>query len=1347
MRSAATILGAFYTVLMFDQVYLVPAAFLIFLNQYSELGRTGICGGDILWFYLVNGIGETCLVIHPGPTVLRCTKTTISWLCFLLEYYGSNTEPPGFENSTIFGKIGCNFLRNILVIAPRRQMLREDFPGLPSDHNSRYLYTRFNSILLKYSPKWKYRVIWSVLENSSGKILLSMVLEVAGDIFTYSRPMVLAFFLQALSNYQDGTAATLYPAYYFAALLGATQLASSSLYSLQSTVNNLVFVTSRTALMATIYRKAIALSATSRVVYDSSKIMNLLNVDTAMLQLVYRYIPTLVSAPIGVVLCTWQLYRFMGLPSLGAIPVYALFIPYSSWYTRKMFKRFPELMKAKDKRTKAIWGIFRNIKSLKLYAWEVPYEAETAKFRAEEIGVQAKYLRLKSAMNSVSIMLDDFVATAIFIAFLYYTGGALTPGIVFPTLSLLGFLSDPFLAFPRAVSAIGRAMTAQTRINEFLDQPEHNSQNFIRAAESVASTDFEMPTVEVKNACFSWTEDNKNIITKNFSLTLKRGDLCCLIGKVGTGKTAILRGLSDQMHIASGSVKIRGSIAYCSQEPWLQYKSIRDNVLFGLQYEEDFYFKVLECCQLTTDIATLEEGDLTEIGEKGIRLSGGQKARVALARAIYSRADVYLLDDILSAVDEHIGRELIQHVLSASGILSSKTIILATNSKKVLRHASSIVSLDSDDQSLLMVPCADASISDDESGYSSSISISLDTSHALSRKEKLHIDNNVSSPREDTEIASKAVFTQQLQNEEDDQRANVLLVFRRYLSSVGPWSTVVAIVFLVGSVLFSNLIVIWLTVWSDKELKGLKQARFYVLVYLLLSLAAGTSIFSSNYWFLGHVGNKASVKLHAAMVDSVVNSPLTFFDQTPLGALMNRFTGDVSTLDMTVPTMLYFFFRSVVNTIINFSIMIFGAPFVIFALPIIFYLYNYYRRLYIPVSRQIQRIVSAARSPILSHIEESVKGVSTIKSFAKISQFIDIYEFRNDYWVHAAFLKNSLNRWLSWRISALTVIMTWCSALCMIVILQSYSRMPIGIVGVVLHSTQRGGQLLSRIIKSVADIEVSAVAVERVFEYCDLPQEAQKTSPSDPPPGTWPTNGAVEFCDYSARYRPELPDILKKLNLSITSKEKIGVVGRSGAGKSSFSLAIFRIVEASHGHISIDGADTSLLGLRTLRQNLSIIPQDAQIFAGTVRSNLDPFGEVMDQKLWDVLRLCHLSEHFSKLGTGLDSELIEGGENLSRGQAQLICLGRTLLHDSPILVLDEATASVDNETDEVVQKTIRSEFRDKTIITIAHRLNTIMDCDRILVLDHGEAREFDTPDKLLESKGIFWSLVQTPEEL
>ncbi|KAG3283750.1 multidrug resistance-associated protein 1-like [Ictidomys tridecemlineatus] len=706
-------------------------------------------------------------------------------------------------------------------------------------------------------------------------------------------------------------------------------------------------------------------------------------------------------------------------------------------------------------------------------------------------------------------------------------------------------------------------------------------------------------------------------------MKIPEGAFVAIVGQVGSGKSSVLSAILGEMQKLTGVVQRKGSVAYVSQQAWIQNCILQENILFGSIMQKQFYERILEACALLPDLEQLPNGDQTEIGERGVNISGGQKQRVSLARAVYSGADIYLLDDPLSAVDVHVGKQLFEKVIGSSGLLKNKTRILVTHNLTLLPHVDFIVVM--------------------ESGRVAQMGTYQEL---LSKTQNIH---------------------------------NLLQVF-----------------------------------------SGQEEGLFVCFGACVLTRGSLS----------------ASRTLYAQLLSNVLHLPLQYFETNPIGQIINRFTKDMFIIDIRF----HYYLRTWLNytlDVIGTILVILGAfpLFILGIIPLVF-LYFTIQRYYIASSRQIRRLSGASRSPVISHFSETLLGVSTIRAFGHEQRFIQQNrEVVNENLV--CFYNNVIsNRWLSVRLEFLGNLMLFFTALLAVLAGNSIDS---AIVGLSISYALNITQSLNFWVRKACEIETNAVSIERVCEYEDIDKEAPWIM-SRRPPLQWPNKGVVEFINYQARYRDDLGLALEDITFQTNGEEKIGIVGRTGAGKSTLSNSLFRIVERSGGKIIIDGIDISTIGLHDLRGRLNIIPQDPVLFSGTLQMNLDPLDNYSDSELWEVLELCHLKEFVQSLPKKLLHEISEGGENLSVGQRQLLCLARALLRKTKILILDEATASIDFETDNLVQNTIRKEFSDCTILTIAHRLHSIFDSDRVLVLDSGRIIEFGAPQNLIHQKGLFFRM-------
>ncbi|ELK35658.1 Canalicular multispecific organic anion transporter 1 [Myotis davidii] len=755
---------------------------------------------------------------------------------------------------------------------------------------------------------------------------------------------------------------------------------------------------------------------------------------------------------------------------------------------------------------------------------------------------------------------------------------------------------------------------------------------------------------------------------------------------------------------------LQGTIAYVPQQSWIQNGTIKDNILFGSEFDEKRYQQVLEACALLQDLKVLPGGDLAEIGEKGINLSGGQKQRISLARATYQNADIYILDDPLSAVDAHVGKHIFHKVLGPNGLLKSKTRLLVTHSIHFLPQVDEIVVLENGTisekgsyRALLAKkglfaknlktfvkqagPEGEATVNEDsgeEDDYGLMTSVEEVpqdvASFTMNRENSLHrtLSRRSRSSSRRLKTLKHSLRTQNVNTpkEEKELVKGQKLIEKEFIQT-GKVNTTV-----------------------NSTIRGI-----FVLLANILSV----------YGF-----SHASNILHKQLLNNILRAPMSFFDTTPIGRIVNRFAGDISTVDDTLPVSLRSWilcFLGIMSTL--FMICLATPAFIIIVIPLGI-IYVSVQIFYVATSRQLRRLDSVTRSPLYSFFSETVSGLPVIRAFQHQQRFLKHSEELIDTNQKCVYSWIISNRWLAVRLELVGNLIVFFSSLMIVIYIT---------------------QTLNWLVRMTSEVETNIVAVERINEYINVENEAPWVTEKRPPAG-WPSKGEIQFNNYQVRYRPELDLVLKGITCDIRSQEKIGVVGRTGAGKSSLTNSLFRILEASGGQIIIDGVDIASIGLHDLREKLTIIPQDPVLFSGSLRVNLDPFNSYSDEEVWKALELVHLKSFVANLPLGLSHELTEAGDNLSIGQKQLLCLARALLRKSKILIMDEATAAVDLETDQLIQITIRKEFSHCTAITIAHRLHTIMDSDKVMVLDNGKIVEFGSPEELLAKPGPFYFMAK-----
>ncbi|CEM14566.1 unnamed protein product [Vitrella brassicaformis CCMP3155] len=896
-----------------------------------------------------------------------------------------------------------------------------------------------------------------------------------------------------------------------------------------------------------------------------------------------------------------------------------------------------------------------------------------------------------------------------------------------------------------------------------------------------------------------WSTETGRPALKDINLQVNEGELVCIVGQVGAGKTALLSALLGQLHQSQGTVGVYHPVAYVSQEPWVRNASVKANILFESPYEKEKYEGVLEVAQLLPDIATLPDGDATEVGERGITLSGGQKARLAFARALYrlDQCSIYLLDDPLSAVDLHVARRLFDDAIA--GLLAKKTRLLVLNSHyHLLQHAHKVVVM-KDGQ--IDTICSYKDLCQNYPAFVSAQQQSKDTTTTTTSS---NTDTPTSTPTPAADTPRPNLITKRtdlsayekgpaageasgtvapvkreagLLTKED--RVTGKVKFQLY---VAYFSMGVRQNKLLGAMLFFMILILfalaqggqvttdwWLGFWSEEAPNRPNLSTFYWLgIYVSICLAATLIVIARDATWVASV-IRSSRNLHDTTFAAVLRAPVNlFFDVTPVGRIINRFSNDLDKVDSLLPESLNSTIQMVFRLLSFLLLCALSSPwFMLAVIPLVLMFYRiqmFFRK----SSRELRRLEGVTRSPIVSLFEETLNGIQIIRAFKMESTFFSLLKQRLDtngaffflYWVAA--------RWLAFRLDLLAALAVFCVGMLFILLnsVGGKSAVDPAMAGLALVYVMQTVSMLQWAVRVSIEAENNMTGVERLLHYCDIPNEAPARAPlvtpppavadqwneqlsltMEPhhphthaapgagaiePPASWPSEGCVRFDGVWLRYRPELEYALRGLSFTVRAGEKIGICGRTGAGKSSILQALFRMVELSEGSITVDGIDVRWVGLHHLRSRLSVIPQDPILFSGSLRQNLDPFNERSDEELWETLRRVHLAKEVKALPGQLNAILSEKGENLSLGQRQLLCVGRALLRHAKVVMLDEATAAVDTDTDQVLQATIRENFKDATTVTIAHRLETILHCDRILLLDKGAVVEYDDPVALLD---------------
>ncbi|VDO37669.1 unnamed protein product [Haemonchus placei] len=1173
-------------------------------------------------------------------------------------------------------------------------------------------------------------------------------LEITSDTLQFANP----FLLHQLIGFVSDMNSPLWLGLSYAILMFAASEVRSFVLNSYFYIMFRMGIKFQTALTAAVYKKSLELSNSARRDKTVGEIVNLMAIDIERFQMITPQIQQFWSCPYQITLALIYLYSTLGYSAAPGFILMTIALPSNIICSIIVKKWQVEQMKLKDQRTKMVNEVLNGIKVVKLYAWEIPMEQHIDEIRQKELVLLRKSFLVRNVMDSFNTASPFLVALFSFGTYVLSSSShELTPQIAFVSLTLFNQLRSPMTMIALLISQIVQVLVSNRRLKEYLVAEELDPSVVDREQRNGESA------VEFKDFSATWTDGTGSHKTantlENINLSAERGSFIALVGQVGAGKSSLLSALLGEMGKLQGKIGLRGKVAYVPQQPWIQNMTVRDNILFGKPFDKRKYNQVLSACALKPDLKVLANGDLTEIGEKGINLSGGQKARVSLARAVYQDSDIYLLDDPLSAVDAHVGRHIFEKVLGPDGLLRNKTRILVTHRLSYIKIADEILVLR--DGGIIENGRYDELMKQRGAFYkfveeykSSSESDENDDNGSVGDSASIDIEKSTDGW---SKSATTSPFTMksgkgELIKKEGVETGQVKLsVYRLYMKAGTYWKCFLFFFFLAAFQLFQTLRSFWLSAWSD-DYDGQHERKmatgWRLGIYGTLGTVESLS-FLSSLVFLAFAGLSASYNLHSPLLHNLLRSPMSFFDTTPLGRILNRCAKDIEVVDMLLPTNLRYLAMCILQVLVTLIVIVISTP--IFAVVIVplMVIYFFFLRFYVPTSRQLKRLESTHRSPIYSQFGETIQGAASIRAFKKVEQFRSASGAIVDAFIRCKYSNIVANRWLAIRLEFIGNLVIFFAALFAVISKELGWVTSPGIIGVSISYALNITEVLNFAIRQISEIEANIVAVERIDEYTNTPTEAPWEIPERKPEPGWPWLGGVNFVDYSTRYREGLDLVLKGISADVNEGEKIGIVGRTGAGKSSFALALFRLIEPSSGKIVIDGVDISKIGLHDLRSNITIIPQDPVLFSGTLRFNLDPFRRNSDFEIWKALEVAHLKPFISSLHGALDYEISEGGENISVGQRQLVCLARAVLRNARVLVLDEATAAVDVTTDSLIQTTIRQEFTQSTVFTIAHRLNTIMEYDRVMVLENGRIIEFDSPQTLLEDRdSAFAKMVQ-----
>ncbi|KAJ3693838.1 hypothetical protein LUZ60_009318 [Juncus effusus] len=1082
----------------------------------------------------------------------------------------------------------------------------------------------------------------------------------------------------------------------------------------------------RSALMAAIFEKQLKLSNKGRKTHSNGEIVNYIAIDAYKLGEFPFWLHLAWIQPLQLILAIILLFGTVGLSTVpGLVPLIicgVINIPFG-----KLLQFYQsKFMVAQDERQRATSEVLNNMKIIKLQSWEDKFREIIRSLRETELK-WLKETQTKKAYGSALFWMSPTIISAVIFAGTVIIGTVkLNADTIFTVLATLRVISEPMRIVPESLSVLIQVKVSLDRIGAFLVEEELRK-------EDVNREDLGGVSVNVENGVFSWEPSGNVLNLRGLNVKIKRGEKVAVCGPVGSGKSSFLCALLGEIPKLSGSVNIQGSIAYVSQAAWIQSGTIQHNILFDKARNASLYQKCIKCCALAEDLEELPHGDGSEIGQRGRNLSGGQKQRVQLARAVYADKDVYLFDDPFSAVDAHTSALLFRDCVMSA--LEDKTVILVTHQVEFLSEVDRILVMENGQitqegnyEQLLKTGTAFEQL---VNAHSNSIA-NFDSHTSKPTKLALQETKKPSKQTTESEITSnnKGLSAIQLTEEEKTEIGELgFKPYKDYFSVPKCWNL---LVLLTSSQCFFVILQCLATYWLAVSVRDQNRYGNGVLVGVYAILASFSCVFAYvRSLIAANLGLRASRAFFKEFMDSVFGAPMVFFDSTPSGRIMTRASSDMSTLDFDIPYTLTFVISGTIEVTGTLIIMVSVTwQILVIVLPAIL-LILYIQRYYIASARELVRINGTTKAPVVNFASESNLGSFTIRAFESVQRFIEMNMRLIDRDASLFFYTNAAMEWVLLRVEALQVSIIISSAL--FLVLLPHGAVSPGFMGLCLSYALTLSSAQVFLTRFYSNLENYIISVERIKQFMHIPSEPPAVVPNNRPPPSWPSEGRIDLQNLKIKYRQNSPYVLKGITCTFYPKHKIGVVGRTGSGKTTLLNALFRLVDPSEGTILIDNLDICGIGLKDLRMKLGIIPQEPALFRGTVRSNLDPLGLHSDAEIWEALEKCHLKS-MCNLPSLLDSPVSDEGENWSAGQRQLFCLGRVLLKKNRILVLDEATASIDSATDAILQRVIKDEFDECTVITIAHRVPTVSDSDMVLVLSYGNLVEYDKPLNLMANK-------------
>uniref|UniRef100_A0A7N8WK24 ATP-binding cassette, sub-family C (CFTR/MRP), member 9 n=1 Tax=Mastacembelus armatus TaxID=205130 RepID=A0A7N8WK24_9TELE len=1195
--------------------------------------------------------------------------------------------------------------------------------------------------------------IWRSMYRAFGRpILLSSTFRYLADLLGFAGPLCILGIVKHLKDVYFGVhfmsssmllqnTSVLAVLLFLALVLQRTFLQASYYVTIETGINL------RGALLAMIYNKILRLSTSNMSMGEMTlgQINNLVAIETNQLMWFLFLCPNLWAMPVQIVMGVILLYYFLGFSALVGASVIVLLAPIQYLVATKLADTQKSTLEYSTDRLKKTTEILKGIKLLKLYAWENIFCDSVEETRGKEL----TSLKTFALYTSISIFMNTAIPiAAVLVTFVMHHLIDKTdpsPSEAFAALALFHILVTPLFLLSTVVRFAVKALVRLVCVK---------SCYCLNVLSALNGSSYFSVFVQVANGFFTWGSNLSTL--SDINIRIPTGQLTMIVGQVGCGKSSLLLAMLGEMQTIEGSVywiltwhlfssvshdahsKNRHSVAYAAQKSWLLNATVEENITFGSPFSKQRYKAVIDACSLQPDIDLLPFGDQTEIGERGINLSGGQRQRICVARALYQNTNIVFLDDPFSALDIHLSDHLMQEGILKFLEDDKRTVVLVTHKLQYLIHADWIIAM-KDGSVLREGTLKDIQTHDIEL---------YDHWKTLMNKQDQDLEKEEEEEEDDDNLSTTT-----------NRRSKIpWKVCWCYLSSGGYFM----VFLMVFSKLLKHSVIVaidyWLALWTSSKTSGtsptdsISSSRttltsetldsYYLPVFIILC-AAGITLCLITSLSVEFLGLSAATSLHHNLLNKIIHAPIRFFDITPLGQILNRFSADTNIIDQHIPPTLESLTRSTLLCLSAIGVISSITPAFLVALVPLAVAFYFIQKYFRVASKDLQDLDDSTQLPLLCHFSETAEGLTTIRAFRHEARFkqrmLELTDTNNT----AYLFLSAANRWLEVRTDYLGAVIVLTAAGASIWSLR-YGLPSGGLVGLGLTYALTVTNYLNWVVRNLADLEVQMSAVKKVKSFLSTESENYEGSmDTSQVPENWPQDGEIKIQDLCARYDPMLKPVLKHVNAYIKPGQKVGICGRTGSGKSSLSLAFFNMVDIFEGKIVIDGIDICKLPLQTLRSRLSIILQDPVLFSGSIRFNLDPERTCSDDRLWEALEIAQLKNMVKALPGGIDAVVTEGGENFSVGQRQLFCLARAFVRKSSIFIMDEATASIDMATENILQKVVMTAFADRTVVTIAHRVHTILTADLVIVMKRGNILEYDRPETLLEqADGMFASFVK-----